>query len=76
MHHLTVPLSSVRLTANEASGETSIAAGMRPARFHQAPRRGSLPSYNVAFVHPPIRPHVPSPTSARPAPRRPDAAQA
>lgn len=72
MHHVFIPLSSIRLTASEASGETSIAAGMRPARFHQAPQRPSPPAYSVSFVHPPIRPRVPSPTATRSALRRPE----
>lgn len=56
MQHLTIPLSSVRLTTNEASGNTSISAGLRPARYHQAPQRSTLPPWHVAYAHPTAKP--------------------
>lgn len=65
-----IPLSNVRLSLAEASGQTSIDAGLRPARQLQAPRRDALASNNVRFAHPPIRQRVPSPTATRSAPRR------
>jgi hypothetical protein len=66
MHHLTVPLSSIRLTANEASGETARAIGLTPVRHLQPPQRTSLPPWHVAFAHP-----MPTPSgSHHPLPRR------
>lgn len=61
-----LPLSSVRLTNNEATGDTSITVGMRPARFHQPPQRASLPPWHVAFAHPAQTPSG----SHHPLPRR------
>lgn len=72
MYPLTFPLSNVQLSHSEASGNTSITAGLRPARFHQAPQRSVLPPWHVAYAHPPVRPRVPSPIATRPAPRHPE----
>lgn len=59
-----IPLSSVHLTTVEASGETRVRYGLTPERSHQPPRSRLLPSWHVAYVHPPL------PSSHHPWPRR------
>jgi len=59
-HPREVQLSAVHLSTRVRLGETVVAYGMHSDRHHQAERRTVLPSWHVAFVHPPLR------TSARP----------
>ena len=72
-----VPLSQLgrRLSEAEESGVISQELGLLQARQrqHSATAMIQRDASHVAYVHPPLRAHVPLPSTSRPAQRRPEA---
>jgi len=70
-----IPLSQLdrRLSESEESGRLSREAGLLPSRMRQASASTTTQRdpRHVAYVHPPLRQQVPSPSERRSAPRRP-----
>lgn len=53
-HNTEVQLSATALRPREESGDIAREAGLLPARQHQLPRERTLPSWHVAYIHPPF----------------------